>query len=311
LSAIVSSLILTGLTGCSSGPDPKVVVQQYFDALGKGDATTALSLMSELPDDTSLLTNQVLQAMNPMPQYTDMTMDVTTLPEDSSGNKGVFVNVTYKLNGQEVDDQSIPLGWYDTKWEITWGVAGLTVANQPTGLAINVNGVAAPADSNELWLFPGTYTIDSGNPIIGLKDGPTTITIDGPSSNPSLALGDLIITDTGLSTIQKAAHDKLQSCLDAWPGSFDPTCPADPLPDVKDGRAWKYSTGSTIDGITPTLDALSMQANWNVKPANGIVIEASGTVSGQTVTAKKTLTTVTIGLTEPDPTSLAAATTIS
>lgn len=271
----------------ASRPDPKLVVQEFLDALNAGDADKALALLVQLPEDTSLLTNQVLELMrtNDSLPFTDITLVGDGNDRAPVIGDNAIVTASYDVGGVEAREQLYLLKWDGSSWRIEFGVAGIAVIDQVAAFDVTVNGAAAPSGPILLTLFPGVYTIDSANPMIGLKGGPVTVVVTSPTSNPTITLGALDITDAGLAAARLAARDKLKSMLEAQ---------------VTADQSWCFVSDASIDDILPEMIPMTTRAQWRATPPDEIRILVSSNTEGD-VSHHISITVVDLDMSSADP----------
>ncbi|MDO5500410.1 MAG: hypothetical protein Q4F67_12110, partial [Propionibacteriaceae bacterium] len=138
--------------------------QGFLDALVAANAEQALTFAAAEPEgNNELLTNEVLTEANNRAAFTGVSVDTTTLTEESPGvwNTGT-AQVRYSI-GDQPQTVDLPLRKVDGVWKVDRVTA-------PVELGLNgpdrvVNGATVrPGAYN---MFPGSYSVGSANPLIG------------------------------------------------------------------------------------------------------------------------------------------------
>ena|GEM_PF-3678688 len=274
---------------------------QFLDALNAQDAITATALLCQLPADATLLTDQVLRGSPATPPlFTDIHVDPQYLDQSSKGTSHI-VQASYSVNGQTVDSAGVVTQWDGSSWKVCFGAVPVLLDHAPD-FPVTVNGVSTDTPPSMLTLFPGVYTIDSGNPLVKLTGGAVTFTVTEPGPTaPSIGLSDFAMTDSGLAAVRAAVEAKLTSCMTMWAsgqsiGGGD-GCPYDPfkVPGQTD-QTWRYATSATLDDVPLTLEAFV--ATWQAD--DGVPIAMTATIGGTAYTKTLEVTQVRVDLTDPD-----------
>ncbi|MCL2482949.1 MAG: hypothetical protein FWF43_05965 [Propionibacteriaceae bacterium] len=183
---------------------PTDAVQAYLDALSHGDATTALSYSTAQPSDSTFANDQFLAAAISANPLTDIQV-----PAGQSTTSPAQIQATYTLADHQVQAH-FTVQKYGRDWRLDWGFLPLDLSNLTAkSVPITINGVGVGVASM-VYLFPGTYTFASLNPMLALNA--PTFTIDYPEANPSLSEG-FVLSDDAVARIQAAAKDHLDQCL--------------------------------------------------------------------------------------------------
>jgi len=174
-------------------------VQGYLNALAAGDATKALTYLSQQPSDASLMTDAVLKA-------SDKAAPLTAINVPKVTDKYAFeVNASYKLGDRpvnakfEIDDSS---GHY----LIDQGYAEIDLTDVASGLPLTVNGVKAAAD--KIYLFPGSYQLATTAQYISLGSGANFL-VQQPDDYPDIQPKPQL-TAAG----QKIFQEKVKAAID-------------------------------------------------------------------------------------------------
>ena len=191
-------------TGGTSAPPPASgqadqAVTSYLEALAAGNATAALSLGKEQPNDKSFLTDAVLAESNKRAPITDIEVSPPDSEYDSS------IEASYKMGDQQVNEtftvqkQGDVYRLYDVTQDVNLeGIRSRT-------LPMQINGVGVTADRIDL--FPGSYVLTTGNDYIAYGGGPMVIT--SPGDYPSAYDHRPAITEAGTKAVVAAAKTKL------------------------------------------------------------------------------------------------------
>ncbi|MFX4272178.1 hypothetical protein ACQBAR_14855 [Propionibacteriaceae bacterium Y1685] len=176
-------------------------VRGYLEALAAGDAETALSFAEVSPPDATMLTNEVLAASNKQGEITGINV-----PEVADEN-AYSVAANYKI-GTRTINKEFSVSKVGEDWKLSEIVGELTVQLNDT-LPTLVNGVEAQSET--LYVFPGTYVFDTGNKYVGFGSK-NKVNVDAPGSYESGPY-DMELNKTGQDAALKAAKDSLAWCL--------------------------------------------------------------------------------------------------
>jgi len=182
---------------------PNEVVQNYLQALASGDAATALSHMVT-PSDTTFLTNQVLAKSLELAPLTNISVTEGD-PETT------WVDATYSLGDQSVS-MSFEVTISEDVYLLTNGTLKVDVSNiYRRDVGGSINGVSLEgAAVSSIELFPGTYQIELGNPLLVLSTDQFTVT--GPSDS-AVWDADYSLSEEAPAKIAAAARSRLRGCI--------------------------------------------------------------------------------------------------
>ena len=125
-------------------------VQGYLNALAAGDATKALSYLSQQPSDTSMMTDAVVKASLKSVPLTGITVPKVT-------DKYAYeVSASYKLGDRPVNAK-FEIDNSSGHFLIDQGYAELDLSDVANGLPLTLNGTKVSAD--KVYLFPGSYQL--------------------------------------------------------------------------------------------------------------------------------------------------------
>ncbi len=266
-------------TGSTSAPPPTSTradqaVKAYLEALAAGNATAALSLGKEQPNDKSFLTDAVLAESNKRAPITDITVSPPDSEYDSS------IDASYKMGDQQVNEtftvqkQGNVYRLYDVTQDVNLeGIRSRT-------LPMQINGVGVTSDRVDL--FPGSYLLTSGNNYIAYGGGPMVIT--SPGDYPSAYDHRPAITEAGTKAVVAAAKAKLAACAEE--AKFKPSgCPflnirENPGQNIRESSVKRRIVGNAFTNVKPRTDyqdpsvaQFSITVRWRAT--------ASGTQNGQ------------------------------
>jgi hypothetical protein len=269
-----------GGSGGDAGDSPSVVVTDYLTAVSEGDAETALSLISDEPEDDTLLTDDVLAASAELGAITDIT-----ILNEVTDNGSSIVTTSYSIGGSSVDTEFSVLDYDDDGvWEINGGLAYLPLG-QFDGLDVTVNG--QPAEGDDLQVFPGTYELATPLPNFTIAGTPTVVVTD-PYSTADFSDTTAELSEAGLAQFRSLVRAAVDACVAST--SLVAGCGLDLQPTLDDGT---QLTDGTIKRTLPadtitTLDSLEATLSYdNPTLAQGdyvgsIDVEAPCTQNGQT-----------------------------
>ncbi|MCS5715923.1 hypothetical protein NVV95_15350 [Herbiconiux sp. CPCC 205716] len=210
--AVVVSRVFAGAAGGDSGGGSgsgdsgtaSETVEAFFTALSDADSETALGLISQAPDDDTLLTDEVLAASNELAPITDVA-----IVDDTTENGYGDVTVSYSLGGTPVTAEYSVDDYDDDGWKITGGLSYLNV-DRFDGLGLTVNG--QEVSGTEVQLFPGTYQLATTLPNFTLT-GTTTVTATEPFG--SVDVGDIEpgLSDAALAQFRTLVQSAVDACV--------------------------------------------------------------------------------------------------
>ncbi|MDN6511801.1 MAG: hypothetical protein L0K47_00435 [Acidipropionibacterium jensenii] len=244
--------------------DPKAAVQDYFDAVMKGDPKRALSYGRSSPSGSSkYLTAEVMKAAQKQNPIKNLTVDATSDSDFSSS-----VNVSYDI-GSESMTSTLRLSRTDKggHWQMSQAAANVDLS-RIGGDEITINDM--PVSASRIALFPGGYTFQSGNDYIQYGDDDSTLYVKEPSSYISTYDMAPALTAKGLSTYRSLVKESLNACLAS--NKIRPTgCPFYSPSTTTSGssiveNSVQYSTtqASNIDTLVPRLAPGTMQASGSL-----------------------------------------------
>ncbi|WP_378143872.1 hypothetical protein ACFJGV_10550 [Cnuibacter sp. UC19_7] len=252
LRGVASSSGGTG-TGGESSTTPSQVVTDYLTAVADGNAEKALSYIGTPPDDTSLLTDDVLAASNELAPITDISI----VSEDTS-NGSSDVTVSYDQGSKPVTIEYSVLDYDgDGTWQITGGT-GYISTSKFKGLGLTINGQDV-GDVDEVEAFPGTYGLATTLPNFTLTQN-APVVVDEPFGSADTSDITPALTDAALQQFRDLVRAAVQTCiatttLDAGCGLAIPATLSDgtQLVDGTIQRTLPADTSVSIDSLEATL----------------------------------------------------------
>jgi hypothetical protein len=173
------------------------VVRGYLQALAQGNSARALSFAESPPDDTSLLTDEVLAASNQRMPLTDI--------EVSDPDRTGTVAVTYRRGGELVNTAFVTVE-EGSKWRMRTVAAEVDLQASYPGFALIVNGVPVP--SRSIVVFPGSYQVRIDSEYLQVDGGEFLVKNEsGLKLNTSIRL-----SAAGVAGFREAAKAKLEAC---------------------------------------------------------------------------------------------------
>lgn len=182
--------------------DVSTAVRDYLSALSDGDAKRALGYLAEQPDDTSMMSAEVLQASNKIAPITDISVPEVTDPQTRS------VSASYNVGDTEVQTM-IDVRTVNDSILIDGGYFTLDADALPDGLPLRLNGTKITNDV--LALFPGSYRVQAAVSGIGLGDG-AEFAITSAGDSPVISIRPRL-TDKGAQAFRQQLSAAISSCV--------------------------------------------------------------------------------------------------
>jgi hypothetical protein len=207
---VPGSTVPSASGGASSSAPPPVVnskadeaVKSYLNALAAGQASVALALGKDQPTDTTFLTDAVLADSLKRAPITDITVSPPDDEYDSS------IDASYKLGDQQVNEAFTVQKNGDKYllYNIAQKVSVETIRSRT--LPLLINGVAVQSD--DVYLFPGSYLLTSGNKYASYGNG--KLVIKHPTDYPNAYDLRPKLTKVGTEVFVDAAKAKLAACV--------------------------------------------------------------------------------------------------
>ncbi|HHV22368.1 MAG TPA: hypothetical protein GXZ30_12685 [Propionibacterium sp.] len=188
--------------------DAGATAEAFFEALAQSDADKALTFAAETPEgNNDLLTRDVLMEANKRAALTGVGVDETRLTEETPGvwNTGT-ATVSYSL-GEDPQTIDLPLRRVGAEWKVDQVAAPVNLGlNGPDRL---VNGVTVPPGAYNL--FPGSYSVTSTNPLIGLDR--TEFVLDAPTASDTDWEPEPVLSDEGRTRSIEAGRRIIDDCM--------------------------------------------------------------------------------------------------
>lgn len=207
----------------------------YLEALAASEADGALSFAAAPPEgNNDLLTRDVLLEANKRAAIGGVTIDGVALAEESPGVWNTGTAQTRYTIGDQPQTVDLPLRKVGDAWKLDRVAAPVKLGlNGPDRL---VNGVTAPPGMYNL--FPGSYSVTSTNPLIGLTA--TEFTLASPVDDTTDWEPAPTLSDEGRAQSIEAAKRAVDACLQRKELA-PPECP---------WIRWRESNGVVIDKST-------------------------------------------------------------
>ncbi|SDB84229.1 hypothetical protein GA0111570_104267 [Raineyella antarctica] len=197
----------------SDGEAARQVVQTYYTALRDGDAKAALATAAIRPEETSLLTDEVLRSAQEAGGIQNLSVGEAALANDNGarivGDAGT-VAVTYAVGSTPVRID-LPVTRDGGTWRISAATSRVDLGGK--GVSRTVNGHQAGADVVEL--FPGTYTVGAASKLVTLGHPQLLVTAPDPlgAAAQTWGGGDATLSTDSRDAVLGAARASLTSCL--------------------------------------------------------------------------------------------------
>lgn len=261
---IASVLIFGGGSGGDGAENPSQAVQEYFEALSRGDAKAALALGESQPPDTTFLTDEILKkqiAAEPI-------ANIKTLGETPGANGAVMVQVSVSLGGK-TQSGKIPVSKTDDGWKVPHAAMKMDL-NKNSGLykpqlfdAVTIFDEPTPK-SGVAYVFPGPVELGSSNPNLkitgrdfGLTPGLMNIYLGLLQQNLNID-----VSEEGTKAIRDAILAHLKDCARSTQLQ-PPNCPFGiGVSSLVDGTA-QWTPPVNLDGLTADfLDPRTATVNF-------------------------------------------------
>lgn len=227
----------------------------YLAALADADADAALATLAQRPDNTTLLTDEVLVASRATAAISDVAVtDVTVSPEDE---RRASAAVTYRIGTQPVETTLALTGDGRTSWRIADGLGDLTIDSVA---ALTVNGATLTETTNPI--FPGIYTAAATNPHLTLN-GTTTTLLTAPDAQAQPLTVTHALSESGTQAVLGAVKGRFDECL-ASTSTLPENCPFGVDPGgvaIVDNQVEYELKNDPWAGFSPTLDVATLTAS--------------------------------------------------
>jgi len=186
---------------------PESAVQDFLNALAKGDADTALTYAAAPPANPTYLTNAVLAASiaaNPI-------TNIVVTPDPVGDSTQAHVGASYKIGSTPVTT-SYDVKLYGDRYLISNVTKQVNLASAFTAnIGMALNGVSMDRSSlSSVELFPGSYQLTTTNSLLELY--PDQFIVSDATSPVSVAT-TAMLSDTAPSVLADAAKSALNKCL--------------------------------------------------------------------------------------------------
>jgi hypothetical protein len=243
--------------------------------------------------ELDLITDEALAASMAASPITDVAITLVSMSGEKTSLGQAEVTATYSHGGIPGSINAYFYGTLDSSGDMRWELSNFFFAELAPdsafgGIAVNINGVPAPRDTDIVLPLPGTYEATSADPNVVFETGQFTM-VDNHTL-PSVGDFGPVLSDVGLTAVRAAVRDALDECLTAT--TFDAGCGLsieNPLSDgteVVEGTVTRIMTrglDDELDAMTPRLDANLFSANRLATMysfTNGIDLEVTAIVDG-------------------------------
>ncbi|MDN5570010.1 MAG: hypothetical protein L0G22_01925 [Propionibacteriaceae bacterium] len=228
----------------------------YLNSVAGSDAAGALATLAEQPSNTTLLTDEVLQASAETTPITDITVGTVT-----SEGETASADVSYRI-GEEAVQLTLPMtGDGRTTWHLTDGLGELTTT---TTDHLTVNGAELTEATNPV--FPGTYTAASSHERLTLN-GTTSALVASPQADAAELSPEFALSEAGSQAVLNAVRTRFDECV-ASTESLPANCPfgvdAGEGVVVEDGSVRFSVNNDPWEGFAPALDPATMTASGTI-----------------------------------------------
>ncbi len=210
--AVLGAYLVWGPTGNPIAPSPTPTapdataagaVRGYLRALAAGDADAALGFAAAPPDDTSLLTDEMLDAALAAAPLTGLEVG-----EATNDAPRQFVSARYRLG-----DHTVSTAYEVVRQGEVWRLARVAATLDLTALRLRevpltISG--ATVTSTEPALFPGTYTVGTTAERYAVEN--PGFVIETTTGTPELT-AELVLSETGRQEISAAGTAHLKACV--------------------------------------------------------------------------------------------------
>lgn len=239
----------------SEASSPSDAVEGYLTAISESDAKTALSYLSSPPSDSTLLTDEALEASNKLGPITEIEV-----PKSDGDSGSADVTASYLMNGEPVSTTFTASDYDDDgKWEIGGGT-GSIYTRSFDGLGLTINGVAV--DAEQVDVFPGTYELATSLKNFMLT-GPTTVTVTESYESADTSEIKPALTDEALQQFRSLVRSAVDACIAST--TLTAGCGIDIPATISDGtqladgtitRSLSADANATLDSLkaTPSYD---------------------------------------------------------
>ncbi|RCK68600.1 hypothetical protein DT076_15335 [Desertihabitans brevis] len=192
--------------GGDAGQTPEQTVQGYLQAISESRATDALGYLDRAPDDTSLLTDAVLQESNAIAPLGGITVTPVRVDDYSAE-----ISASYTLGSEAVTATYRLFRGPDEEWSLSNGTA-TAGAYSVKGIDITVNG-ATPEDPQQMEVFPGSYRLDTTAERFAVENGEFTITSPEDYEGGSLSDLEVVLEEESAELFRRLVTEAAEACV--------------------------------------------------------------------------------------------------
>ncbi len=210
--AVLGAYLVWGPTGnpIAGPPTPTTpdatgsgAVRGYLQALAAGDADAALGFAATAPGDSTLLTDEMLQAAG-----AEAAITAIEVPDSADDVPRQQITVRYRQG-----DQTVSTSFEVVRRDSVWRLTRVAVPVDLTSLRLRevpltINGI--PVASSAPALFPGRYTVGAVADRYAVADPEFTVTaVTAPPQVPATRE----LSEAGRAEVAKAARAHLKACV--------------------------------------------------------------------------------------------------
>lgn len=210
---LIAGGVVAGI-GLASSPGPATIVRDYFAALSRGDASTALSYGDLPAGPRTFLTSPVLREQGSIAPLGGVTITSTTEQGDRA-KVGLYYTLAFPGNPISTAT-TVDLHRSSGTWRIDQ--VAVPIEMVPNTAQQRLTMLGRPLPDSAVLLFPGALPVRADTPYLELAPALDYATFHGPST---LYLA-VRISAAGEAAVETAVHAMLQRCLS---GAGAATCP--------------------------------------------------------------------------------------
>ena len=270
--------VLTGQVPTSAD----AVVDAYLSAIGRSDASKAMSYLSTAPAYPLLLTDAVLKRSNEKAPL--RILSVKAGSSDISGTQRVMA--TYTIGDTSVST-AFTTAFTEGQWVIRDDPGRIGVGSlRASGIPLFINGQEVPDGIDSLPAFPGTYELSTESPLIDYAS-PSTLVLRSSDEAPIIGAVKLELTDAGRQASLSSVRAAVTACLarkelqpDGCPQNIEPNRNEPVLSDSIVYSAKSESSTISEEDLRLSTVTVTYVASWELD----VKVDVNGTPRDVTFT---------------------------
>ncbi|MFV0406133.1 MAG: hypothetical protein ACK5LN_04845 [Propioniciclava sp.] len=282
--ALILALIVAGIGGyfwwdtSSKARREQAITEtatNYLNAIANADAAAALETLDQAPENTTLISNEVLAASREIAPLTN-PMVASVTPEGETATAAV----SYSLGEEAIEVTLSLVGDGRTSWRISDGLSNLALTGTD---ALTVNGAEVSEPSYSV--LPGTYTATPVSDLLTLGEQTTAVVTD-PSDEDAILTPEYALSKKGAESVQAIVKKQFDECLAATETEPD-GCPFGVNPgeaQVEPGSVRFTLENDPWKDFSALLDPAAMTASGRI--SFEVTITATATFEGRTGLAR-------------------------